>query len=293
MKPLETFVVTRFSLRIPDWEKKASITEESRERWFRYRAKIFNDTTLKCVVAQSMPVKRLFLLMDAGDIELFAENILQHDIIEPIFARRCDYISELDEKILSMSRGPMLVARLDSDDLIASSYFEAKAECIDIPALQARARKEGRLFIKATNGYITDLRFIQPFYDVSPSFISTYYPVFRGELDLGGDHRYINQRNPVECADAEWMRLVHGSNVANSFLRRRVVVVDKNTWPSAIMRPPSEVIDKSLFGHKTGKGGRLQDLIRLWLLSKPGGAFFVKGMFRAKRLLRRLQAKLR
>ncbi|WP_273521419.1 hypothetical protein [Rhodosalinus sediminis] len=275
---MDCFFITRFSLRIPEYEQKIGLTDAERNEWFKYRSRIFNSATLKCAAAQTTKARRHFLLLDELDRDLYEENIATPDFLVPIFTRRDLWVEDVSARIAQDCNGPALIARLDSDDLIARDYLEMLSACAATPEVTERASREGKVFLKARQGYITDLNFIQRYFHDHPSFLATYYPEFRDPLDLGGNHRFINSRNPVPCDNAEWARFVHGSNVANDFKKRRVFRVTDNTWPAHIPFPDPEVSEITKF---PASGTHLKvknDQRRLKLLSRPGGSVIVKIM---------------
>ena len=273
---MRVYIFTRFSLRIPDFERRISLSEHKRTQWLRYRANIFNNVTLPCVERQVKKAHRHFLLMDEDDSWLFQKHINDHDALKPIFCKATRATEIVSNEILKSASGPVLVVRLDSDDLIADDYLEQLSSCCDAAPIYAQAERYGKVFIKARNGYNTDLRYIQRVFDDSPSFLATYYPKFVGELDLGGDHTKINRRNPVSCDTAEWARLIHGSNVANNFRPYRAQRISKSTWPAGIYKPDRNLLDEKISYTARGLTRKTSSRLKLHILAAPGGAPVVR-----------------
>jgi len=210
---IHNIVVVRFSLRVKAWSHRLFFDEASRNDWFAFRARLYQETLGAALRAQTVPPVRVFLLMDAGDRQL-QQTYLPAGEFTPIFTPNRESAALVAAEL---SRDDLLdnvaLTRIDSDDIVERRYFEKLNlkihHIID-------AGKEPHLIVTG-KGYRSDFRQIQPMYfGVSP-FVTLFRRHYQGENLYAFDHSKMNEQAHEKDATAEWLQVIHGTNVANGF----------------------------------------------------------------------------
>ena len=248
---LHNVVVVRFSLKVAEWRRRAFVNESNREAWFTYRARLFQQTLFASLCAQTKPVSAVYLLMDEDDRPLFETYLLQplfqtqlqaqaHEgipspakrvapskgrvpEIRPIFSSQAPHRQvALD----LLKRGPtqqLTMSRIDSDDIVARNFFEELSHDI-FTALQAAKTFD---YVMAAQGYKSNLKQMQRcLYGRSP-FLTRYWAQLPAPDEWASadnpptvydvSHVRIREHHLLESLDAQWLQLLHGTNVANGF----------------------------------------------------------------------------
>lgn len=279
------FIWTQFSLRIPKYEKTVRISDPVREKWFAYRADIFNRGLLACIRSQTVRPAGVILLMDTGDHELFTKYIDDDDLIMPIFQTHERARFAASDAIKAVAENRVLITRVDSDDLISSNFVEDIGRRMSAVS----TNEDGQAFCVTTTGFRSDLRIIQSFDFRASPFITSCFEGARDQPLLApvGNHMRVLDRNPAFCKSACWVQLVHGSNVANGFLHRvRVRKVDTETWPQNVVRPDlRDALSNNPIAHVRAAASFSENLkakFRLMLLSSDLGTRAVRFLRRGK-----------
>ena len=276
------YIWTRFSLRVPQYDGAVRIDEDSREAWFAYRARIFNAGLLACARAQSVRPAGLILLMDTADRPLFERYIEPDDLIRPVYDNHERARYTASDVMKDGAKGTVHVTRVDSDDLISTNFIAAIERALD-----GHPSQDGMSFGVTTKGYRSDLRFIQSFEFKAAPFITTRFDRAEDHALLRpvGNHKRVLDRAPALCSEGCWMQLLHGSNVANTFLHSvRIRRVSDATWPDLIPRP---ALDDTLVNNPVSDVRlrapaleRLKTAIRFNLLRSAAGEKLVRALRR-------------
>ena len=236
-QPLQNVVVVRFSLKVAEWRRRAFVNERNREPWFAYRARLFRQTLYASLLAQTKPVHALYLLMDEDDPALFERY--QHELmaqtealalgncsapeIRPIFSSQSPHEKVALDLLKRGQTQHVTVSRIDSDDIVARDFFEKLSQDIS-DALQ---RGDVFDYVMAAQGYKSNLRQTQRcLYGRSP-FLTRYWSQFPHPSQWPSadepptvydvSHVRIREYRLLESLNAQWMQLLHGTNVANGF----------------------------------------------------------------------------
>lgn len=291
---MKNLIITPFSLRLGSMAARAYGAEQNRANWFRCRATLFNDGLLKCCLDQTIRPECLFLLMDKNDEHLY------HDFIEesgglcrPIFGDTGDARRTVEEIIRSEHPADVAISRIDSDDLVSARYFESINSCIK----EARESANALDYVVATNGYLTDLSYIQNRYDPRSPFITHIFEQYDGSKIFDfKSHTAIVKKNHVQCRSAEWIQIIHGSNLQNRFRLKKVSRVTARSWPAGFHRPRISSLVPILRvrgeGENSSAHGFRHDL-RIRIQSFRVGVVLLRGIKELERLKRRILRVLR
>lgn len=208
---INLYVVIRFSLRNKEWMRRAYGEETGRADWFAMRARLFKACVVESMQQQTVAPRRVLVLMDVADVDLWQDHLDLPLPYIPVFVRAEDVPDEVARRIAADRTRNVVISRLDSDDAISRRYLEK---------LAGTARDFWRLgnptaYMVACDGYVTDLKRIQQVYFNCSPFISCYVRRYNGENIYDGEHVNILDRQPQMVNAAYWMQIVHGSNIAN------------------------------------------------------------------------------
>jgi len=212
--PLSQALVVRFSLRLnPNWCTRAYGDEANRPAWLAHRAGIFRRTLWQSLIRQTRPVTAVLLLCDEGDAEILPPLFgFARGRVELIFGRSTTPYDAARARLEALP-GPLAVSRIDSDDLVATDYFDRVASAV----AEARGRGQASGHVVATDGYRSDLRTIQRlFYPFSP-FFTWFGDSYAGANIYGFDHSEGPSTPSIAIADAHWLQYLHATNVSNIF----------------------------------------------------------------------------
>ena len=186
--------------------------EIGREPWFRYRAMLYRNTLGPSIDAQTVKPVRLYLLMDVSDRDL-AQRYLQGIEHTPIFAsegNQHDLVAQdLEREGLTHN---IAMSRIDSDDIVERRYFEK----LNRKIFTLQSEKHAPELFVACRGYRSNFSRIQPMYYHNGPFITRFCRQYAGESPYF-HHKTIENYVHVKDADAQWMQVIHGTNVANGF----------------------------------------------------------------------------
>lgn len=209
---IRNVVIVRFSLRVQAWRRRMFFDERGRDAWFEYRAMLYRRTLGASLAAQTVKPVRVYLLMDAGDRAL-AERHLSGLPFTSVFSVDGDHHQQV---AADLEREGLVdhiaLSRIDSDDIVARNYFEKLNACI-LDSLREGGPSE--LFV-ACKGYRSNFVDLQAMYYHDGPFITRFCKRYAGETPYF-DHKTSGQYPHVKDASAEWMQVIHGTNVANGF----------------------------------------------------------------------------
>lgn len=243
---INLYVVIRFSLLIEEWRRRAYGEDAGRAEWFAMRARLFKVSVVESMQQQTVAPRRVFVLMDVADEDLWHQHLDLPAPYVPVFVRAAEVADEVTRRIAADRTRNVVISRLDSDDAISRRYVEK---------LASTARDFWRLgrstaYMVACNGYITDLKQIQQVYFNCSPFISLYVHRYRDENIYDGEHINILERDPQMVDAAHWLQIVHGSNIANRLVTKSRFEPDdprkfdigslapvKSAWPAGF--PPN------------------------------------------------------
>lgn len=208
-------VVVRFSVRSKSFERKFLSTERVRERWFKFRAELFEASLGASLTAQTVKPVVTYLYFDAQDIGL-VEKYFPKPQFTPVFSD-AGHDELMGKRLLEMGGSEHVVlSRIDSDDIVEKRYFEK------INALLARHQDHMALGPEAMvvnkSGHRTNFVKMQRVFHISPPFISQYFRNYSGQGAYFNHTELSSQPMPqIEDGSAEWLQVIHGTNVANKF----------------------------------------------------------------------------
>lgn len=211
---MRNYIAIRFSLKYESFVKHIASFERS--EWFKYRAEIMKKTLIPAIKKQDYPPFKVFIFMDHDDIILYEKYLNLGGNFIPVYCRAEDLNSTLSNLILNDGEKQVMVSRIDSDDIISDSYLSSLNRDV--------LNFDEKTYIVAAKGYVSDLTDIQEiYYNYSP-FISIFYPVYDSS-PLFFEHTKVLQKSPVINVTAEWLQVLHGSNISNRFRDKSVIDV--------------------------------------------------------------------
>jgi hypothetical protein len=213
-------VIIRFSVR----HRRLFIfkNEESRDNWFIFRSKLFNSYLRKCLHHQTKKPNKVYVLVDKGDRNL-VEKYLNIDNINVIYCNidmryyGNQILGDLCKNKLVKN---LVVSRIDSDDLINKDFFyNINQQLLLHPAPR----------LVACKGYRSDLTNIQSLFFTNSPFISkcTNFGNFSVK-DLCSfsphdiNHDLIDSVEHTQNHNAEWIQLIHHTNICNQLLNNNI-----------------------------------------------------------------------
>ncbi|APZ55191.1 glycosyltransferase [Salipiger abyssi] len=230
---INNFLVIRFSLRLKEeWLRKAYGDEENRYGWLEMRGRIFKETLYRSLLEQSVRPKRVFLLLDVRDEEFYHACLNDLDeMIEPIFSKNWNHYEQVADRISASGLTNIAVSRCDSDDLVATDYFEK----VNAAIRTATEKGESFEYVVATRGFISDgVNIQETYYSCSP-FLTIFEKEWNGANVYGIGHENVVKHSHIAVSDARWMQYIHGTNIANSF---SAVDADREAFEAAIRQAP-------------------------------------------------------
>lgn len=208
-------VVVRFSVRSKSFERNFLSTERVRERWFKFRAELFEASLGASLAAQTVKPVVTYLYFDAQDVGL-VERYFPQPQFTPIFSD-AGHDELMGKRLLEMGASEHVVlSRIDSDDIVEMRYFEK------INSLLARHHDRMALgpetMVVSKSGHRTNFVKMQRVFHISPPFISQYFRHYSGQGAYFNHTKLSSQPIPqIEDESAEWLQVIHGTNVANKF----------------------------------------------------------------------------
>lgn len=209
-------LIVQFSTRIRSWEEKAYNGDESlRNKWFEFRSNIFRKGLAQCIQHQTKQVSKIYLLLDEHDVGLY-NTYLQDVAYTPIWCGQNKLYFAAQIRNDLTNNGDVenyLISRIDSDDLVSKNYFKNISE--QITKLPCK-------LITACAGHRSDLTQIQEVFHSNSPFVSEYFAHIKQGSDrpisiYNFSHSDLFKMPHKKNVDAEWMQLIHGNNVINSF----------------------------------------------------------------------------
>jgi hypothetical protein len=236
---INNIVIIRFSIR----SKFLHIfsNEEDRTAYLLFRVKIFKSYLYNCLQYQTKSPNKVYVLVDKGDIDI-VKKYLNIDNITIIYCNNdLQYFKQQIAVDLYKSKltKNLVISRIDSDDLINKDFFYNMNQ-------QLLLHPTKRLV--ACKGYLTDLIDIQSlFYKHSP-FISecinfennlTEHELIKNLCSFSVydiDHTiYVHSVEHTQNHNAEWIQLVHGTNLSNKLLDQNTDSINSTKFVSPLI----------------------------------------------------------
>lgn len=189
MNKMNTCVFVRFSVKMKsfrNWNKEPS---QKRTMWLEKRISLFQKITLESLLNQTHKPDCICLLIDKDDEDIIHKSFGHIPEIMTVIIPENTNISQ-QERIVGENlkdnyyNQPLLVMRLDSDDLLFSDYIEEIVKKVN-------AKTPNGTLLISTSGLLTNLKYYQSLTHNSPPFVSVFYNQYKGQLDLGGNHTKI------------------------------------------------------------------------------------------------------
>ena len=192
--------------------------EESRDNWFIFRSKLFNSYLHKCLHHQTKKPNKVYVLVDNDDRNL-VEKYLNIDNITVIYCNIDMHYYE-NQILVDLCKNKLVknlvVSRIDSDDLINKDFFYTINQ-------QLLLHPAPRLV--ACKGYRSDLTNIQSLFFTNSPFISkcSNFGNFsvkdlRSFSPFDINHGCIDSLEHTQNHNAEWIQLIHHTNLDNQLL---------------------------------------------------------------------------
>lgn len=215
LAPLHNVVVVRFSVRNKAFEKKFIANEEARNRWFKFRAWLFEASLAPSLEAQTVKPVATFLYFDAADKDLVRQNFSRTDFV-PIFSTSSHEQIMGDYLLSNGLTDHVVLSRIDSDDIVERDYFLKINKLLVSQSIEKEPIHEVTVICRS--GFRTNFLTMQKVLHKSPPFVNQYFRHYCGQ-GAYFDHTKVNSRPGKQIADnsAEWMQIIHGTNVANKF----------------------------------------------------------------------------
>lgn len=210
---ISNIISVQSSLRIhPEWTNKAYGSELNRESWFKLRSRLFRNTLLASIRRQTVQPKRIFLMMDRADEQLYSKYLNINDpLFQPIFQ---NHLSEIAREIHQNHPANVACSRIDSDDIIAPDYLE-KVNSAIVSSLRSGVQFE---YVVACSGIRTDLREMQEIYYGCPPFLTLFESSYSGKEVYGFNHELVEEKPLIKDRLARWAQIIHGQNISNDFV---------------------------------------------------------------------------
>jgi hypothetical protein len=229
MRDIANIVIVRFSVRMSsDWLIQAYGEEANRAGWIAKRAGLFRETLYRSLKSQTVPPRIVLLLMDEGDRDAY-KLYLDFDpaLIKPLFVKWGNHLGPMTEAIAQIAQENIALSRIDSDDMVAQSYFES----INFAIARTQAQRCSFEYVMAPRGYRFNGDLVQECYYYGSPFLTQFISRYHGEDIYGFQHEWVVEKKFVVSNRARWMQIVHGNNIANS-LTSKIVPKDQLTAQS-------------------------------------------------------------
>jgi hypothetical protein len=214
---IRNYVVIRFSVRHGDWAQRAYGDESNRAAWFEMRSKLFLKWTAASLQSQTIAPRRVFVVMDPSDTQLWARHLALPPPFTPVYLT-----GGIDRETFRLIRedgdGPAVTSRIDSDDAVAPDYLERINESVG----ESWTGNRPETYVVACNGYVTDLASIETIYWNASPFLSIFTPEVTEAKLLTLNHLTVLDHAPILNTTALWMQIVHGTNLANKLRAPRL-----------------------------------------------------------------------
>lgn len=221
-KNISNVVVVRFSIRVKAWRNRLFFDEKSRESWYKYRAELYRQTLGLSLNRQTEKPFRIYLFMDQGDRPLYEKYFNGVDFV-PIFSDH-DHSQMVADDLGKLGvTNNVAITRIDSDDIVECRFFEK----INAKIRELKSDGKNVCLIGSSSGYRTNFLEIQSVFHGAPPFITLFSERYAGEDVYSHDHRDIGEMDHVKDTCAEWMQVIHGTNVANIFKPANTASLEK------------------------------------------------------------------
>lgn len=237
---------------MPGWPVRLHLNND----WLDERFKLFEETCLPSVAAQTNHNFDWFVFFDSKTIEKYRKKI---DALVKIYNFNPIYLNVFDLKSIQAliadrfaNKGykRLLTSRLDSDDVLATHYIEV----LQSKALQTvEEGKPDRLVFNfdcgAVLSYKNGKKDLYMHEDISNPFASLLEP-FSPDFTtvLWEDHsRLLNVAEVVHIREQfMWLQMVHGRNISNRARGKRIAI-DSCNHNFPYMRLVSKGVQESRF----------------------------------------------
>lgn len=224
---MDNYIITSFSL-INNVSEFDSKTDEF-EKWFKFRASIFNNFTLPSVLDNSIKPKGLILLFDKDHFYFYDLYIKKNELIFPIFTNVSEFKDDIFNFISKKDFSDLVFTRLDSDDYIANNFLSETNKTIENNLFSED------VFYIVVNGFITNLQIVNQVRYVTSPFISVYGKQANILYSLYNQpHTEILREKRVYVEKSFWIQLIHGTNRANALIKSRTIYNIKQSIKSLL-----------------------------------------------------------
>ena len=242
MPDIKNVLIVQFGTRDPTWEAKAFGDPSNRNKWFAFRANLFNNGLHQCLLNQTKKPDKCYLFLADGDQDLY-DKYLNKELITPIY---CGDYNRLvfDDLYKNDILGSYVISRIDSDDLVCKDYFtNLNKQMVLYP----------KKFTVSCKGYRSNLVDIQSAFCSVAAFTHQFIDELKFESDFLSRLYYKNSLSTnkrlelyefshvdmwkidhQQSHSTEWIQLVHGRNIHNEFVSPTTFDHDKrHTWESS------------------------------------------------------------
>lgn len=209
---IHNVIVVRFSIRVQAWKRRVFFDDRTRDSWFEYRAELYRQTLGRSLSMQTEQPSCVYLLMDEGDRSL-CEKYLQGLEFTPIYSGQTHHELLVEDLAAKGIVDNVAMTRIDSDDVLGKNYLKN----LNAKIREAISARESTALILTCSGYRSNFVDVQSVFHCAPPFITLFSACYRGESVYFDDHREIIKKAHIKDTSAEWMQVIHGTNVSNGF----------------------------------------------------------------------------
>ena len=212
---MKTVVITRFSL---NYGTNFNTTEnkKKRESWFKFRSDLYINGPFQSLINNSKQPNKVMLFFEDGDQTLvdkylkfaISTSLTSIDFVF-LFSSLENQIDDLYQELRNFHGMPIIISRLDSDDLIPNNYFQK---------LEEFNKKECDIHLIAAKGFATDFNKIAEFYHDKSPFLNTYLEnLSRSSIEFHFiNHTKVKNFNHFVMEELEYCQIIHKTNISNS-----------------------------------------------------------------------------
>lgn len=244
-------IATRFSINERSYREKVDITEPDEfSKWFSLRANLMMALTARSI--QSFPIRPEWLVyFSKGDEDMVSRHF-KTNLFTPVFLGPEENVRrDLRSRVSNMSRGHLLLTRLDSDDALASGY----QDFIIQSAIENLEYVPASFALVSPWGARVSLDHWQVAHQPKNQFVSVF---IKQNARIGGglefftpyEFQHVDVLNQPHIslsngrASPMWLQTLHGRNVASNYYR------DFSAGPILEGRPASSFLDRFCFGEE-------------------------------------------
>ena len=243
---IKNFLLTRFNLKLPNFETKIATTKEEFREWCISRKQIFFAYCLNSVLAQAvLPHKWLLLFDSTNNIDVF-EDVLslnkQHDFIVPVVVNNYKSVDDAILSSINMDIGDrdecISITRMDNDDALSILFIKMLNVHITVLDLDSNS-EENPLWLTFNHGVQFDGSNFYRFIQNNNAFVSTVFYIKKqcqlthpdiSPLSINHTNLFKLKKEVKICSTKLplWLQFVHEGNVLNKIRKNNPIIPDES-----------------------------------------------------------------